>query len=101
MAGEQPLDGQNHSRRTEAALQAVAVFERRLHWMQRAVLRESFNGGDFRALGLYREDVAGFDRAAVQVDRAGAALSRVAADVRACQAELVAQILDKQGAGVD
>ena len=44
---------------------------------------------------------AGLDRRAVDVDDAGAALRRVAADVRAGQAEVVAQELDEQRAALD
>jgi hypothetical protein len=77
------------------------VFEGGLHWMQRAVFGEAFNGGDLRAVRLGREDIAGFDCAAVEVDGACAALGRIAADVRAGEPELIAKELHKQGAGLD
>jgi hypothetical protein len=69
--------------------------------MQRAVFGETFDGGDARAVGLCREDVAGFDRATVEVDGACAALGRIAADVRAGESKLIAKELNKQGAGLD
>jgi hypothetical protein len=62
--------------------------------MQRAVFGESFDGGDLCAFGLHCEDVAGFDRASVQMDSACAALGRIAADVRAGEPELIAKELD-------
>ena len=53
------------------------------------------------AVGLHREDRAGLRAAAVDEDGAGAALAGVAADVRAGQAQLLAQEVDEQHAGLD
>ena len=54
-----------------------------------------------RAVGLDREDRAGLRAAAVDEDGAGAALARVAADVRAGEAQVLAQEVDEQQARVD
>jgi hypothetical protein len=89
----------HHAGRAEAALQAVAFAEGFLHRVQRAGSGEALNGGHGGAVGLDREDIARLDRPAIQVDRAGAALRGVAADVGAGQAQLFAQELDQEGVG--
>ncbi len=48
-----------------------------------------------------REHGAGLDRAAIDVDHAGAALAGVAADMGAGEAEMLAQELDQQRARLD
>ena len=95
------VDGaHHHARGAEAALQAVALLEGRLHRMQRAVgLRDALDGGDLGAGHLGHQHVAGLDRAAVDVDRAGAALRGVAAHVRARQLEVLADRLHEEGVG--
>ena len=91
----------DHARRAEAALQAVIVLERLLHRMQLAALGEPFDRRDVRASQRGREHGAGLDRASVDMDDAGAALRGVAADMRAGQAEILAQELHQQRARVD
>ena len=56
---------------------------------------------DLGAIGLDREHRARLDGVAVEVDGAGAAVRRVAADVGAGQPEVVAQSVDEQQAGLD
>jgi hypothetical protein len=58
------------------------------HRVQFAVFRQPFDRGDVLAFGLHGKHVAGFDRAAVQMNRARAALRGIAADVRSCQPQL-------------
>ena len=53
------------------------------------------------AVRLHGEDVAGLDRAAVEMDGARAALRGVAADVRAGEPQLIAEKLDEQDVGFD
>ena len=53
------------------------------------------------SVGLHREHQAGAHRLAVEEDRAGAADAVLAADVRAGQAELVAQEVAQQQARLD
>src|SRR5918996_3555417 len=91
----------DHAGRAEAALQPVMLAERRLHRVQLAVLRQALDGGDLRALGLYREHGAALHRFAIDVDHAGAALAGVAADVGAGQIELLAYKLDQEGTRLD
>ena len=92
----------HHARRAEAALQAVMVAKSLLHRMQAAVGGgNAFDGDDARALRLHREHVAALHRLAVHVDGAGAALGGVAADVRAGQAQMVADEVDEQRARLD
>src|SRR5262249_52833054 len=47
--------------------------------MEPAILRQAFDGGDLAALGAERRHQAGVERLAVDVDRTGAAVARVAA----------------------
>ena len=69
--------------------------------MQLAVRREPLDGRDLGAVGLDREDRAGLRAAAVDEDGAGAALTGVAADVRAGQTQVFAEEVDQEHAGVD
>src|SRR2546426_11150070 len=88
----------HHARRAEAALQPVAVVEGHLHRVQLAVLRrQALDGGDLGAMHLCGQHVAGLHRLAIDVHGAGTALRRVAADVRAGEAQVLAQELDEQG----
>src|SRR5437667_10314620 len=48
--------GEHHARRAEAALQAVAFLECRLHRMHLAVACEAFDGRPFGPLGLTGEN---------------------------------------------
>src|SRR5262249_14059423 len=89
VAGEEIRRRQDHPRRAEAALEPVVLDERALDRVQFAVAPEAFDGGDLTSLGLPGENRAALRRPAVDEDRAGPALARVAADVRACQAEPV------------
>ena len=57
---------------------------------------KAFDRHDRRALRLHGEDVARLHRAAVEVDRARAALRGVAADVRPGESEVHAQEIDEQ-----
>ena len=73
-----------------------------LQGVQRAVgVRHSFDGADVGAVRLDREHGAGFHRLAVEIDRAGAAMAGLAADMRAGDVLLIAQEVDKQGSRLD
>ncbi len=99
---QQPIGPRDHARRAEAALQAMHLAEALLQRMQRAVgSRDALDGEDLGALGLDREDGAGFDRLAVEIDGAGAAMAGVAADMRAGQVQLLAQEMDQKRARLD
>src|SRR6516225_9908769 len=62
-------------------------------------VQRSVDGG--HAFDLHGEHSAGFNRPAVDVDRAGPAMRGVAADVRAGQVQMLAQIVDEQRARLD
>src|SRR5262249_9819071 len=93
--------GHDHARGAEAALEAVVFAESLLHRMKLPVGREALDGQDVGALGLQRKYGAGLYRLAVDVNDAGAALGGVATDVRAGEAEVLAQVLYQQRAGID
>ena len=98
---EQPGRLHDHARRAEAALEAVLVPEGLLEWMEVRAPRHPLDGLDAAPVGLDREHRARLGALAVDVDRAGAAVARVAADVRAGQPEVVAQQVDEQEARLD
>src|SRR5437763_7453103 len=92
----------HHAGRAEATLEAVAFLERVLHRMHRSIgRRDALDRHDVRALHLPCENVARLDRAAVDVDRACAALRGIAADVRARQGQRSAQKIGEQHARIN
>ena len=91
----------DHARRAVAALQPVVLPERLLERMQRALLAHSLDRLDLGAVRLDGEQRARLDRLTVEVDRARAAVGRVAADVRAGEAERFTQEVDQEQAGFD
>ena len=79
---QQAICARDHTRRAEAALQSVHFAESLLQHVQRAVGRgHALDGADIGAVRLHREHGAGFHRLAVEIDRAGAAMTRIAADM--------------------
>ena len=102
LAMDQVDRGHDHAGRAEAALQAVMLAKRLLHRMQRrAVGGKALDGPDLVPVGHHRERGAGFDRLAVEMHDAGAALRGVAADMGTGQPQIFAQKLHQQGAGID
>ena len=95
---EQIDGGRVHARRAVAALQSVLLPEAFLQWVQLIALGQAFDRHDFGAVRLDREDRAGFGASAVDEHRAGAALTRIAADVRAGEVEVFAQEVDEEHA---
>src|SRR5438552_12852930 len=81
VALEHLVDGHDHARRAETALEPVLLPEPLLDRVQLAVLRETLDGQDGRTVGLDREHRARLHRLAAEEDRARAALARVATDV--------------------
>src|SRR5947208_15464840 len=69
--------------------------------MQCAVAGESIDRDDRAVVGLHREHGARLHGGPVEVDRARAALRRVAADLRPGQAEPLAQEVDEERARLD
>jgi hypothetical protein len=72
-----------------------------LHWVQLALSSDTFDGGHVRAFAGHRESCARLDGPAVHMNKAGAALARVATDMRARQAKVFAQEIDEQEARLD
>jgi hypothetical protein len=72
-----------------------------LHRMQLAVLRETLDRSDMRALARRRKRRAGLDSPSIHMNDAGSALRSVATDVRARQAQLLTYELNQQGARID
>ena len=77
------------------------LFEGCLHRMEFVVCRQAFDGHDGGAVGLQGQHGAGFDRFAVDVNNAGSALARVAADMGSGEAQLLSQEVHQKGAGFD
>src|SRR5947207_6167253 len=88
---QQPGGLHDHPGRAEAALQAVLIPERLLEGMERGAIRHAFDRRDLRAVRLQGEHRARLGALPVDVNCAGTAVARVAADVRAGQAEDVTQ----------
>src|ERR671930_2438621 len=98
----QELDaGHDHPRRAEAALEGVALPERLLERMQLAALRQALDRRDLAAVRLDGQHGAGLHGVPVEVDRAGSAHRRVAADLRAGQPDVVAEEIDEQRPRLD
>jgi len=72
-----------------------------LQRMQLAVLNYAFNGHDIAAIGLHRKKSAGFDRLAIEQDRASPAIRSVAPDVSAGEAKHVAEKMYQQKPRLD
>src|SRR5437879_8637128 len=72
-----------------------------LQRMDLASFGQTLDGVDLRAVGLHGGDGARFRAAAVDHDGTGAALAGIASDMRACQAQLVAQEVHEQHTRVD
>src|SRR5690606_31863783 len=99
---EQRRRAHHHPRRAVAALEAVMILERLLDHAERSVgIGHSLDRAHLRPFAVEREDRAGLHRLAIEMHRAGAALRRVAADMRAGKAEPVAQELDQERAPLD
>lgn len=81
--GFQEMDcGHDDARRAIAALQTMFLAKSFLHWMKAIAVCQSFDGLDVGAIGLNRENSAGFHGSPVEMNGTSAALARVAADMR-------------------
>ena len=68
----------------------MVLLKCQLQGMERFVRADTFDGGDFAAVGLRGKEQTGAHRTAVEHDRASAAHAMLAADVSSDQAEIVA-----------
>ena len=82
--------GHNLARGTIAALKAIMFDECSLHGVKISRLTDAFDGGDFIAFVHGGKAETGIHAAAVDVDSASAALSVVAAFLRAGEIEIFA-----------
>jgi hypothetical protein len=91
---------QDHLWRALAALEAVLLPKPFLERMQLAVRGESLDCGDLGPTGLHRKYGAGLGAAAVDEDRAGAALAGVAAHVRTREQQFFAEEVHQEQTGL-
>ncbi len=91
----------HHARGAVAALQRMAVHEGLLHGVQFLAVGETLDGGDALPVGLDGEHGAGLDGLAVQVERAGTAGRRIAADVRTSEPDGIPDVVHEQSARLD
>src|SRR4029077_20131066 len=82
--------------RAEAALECVLLVEGLLHRVERVPVGEALDRGHLVPVDLDGEQRARLDRLAVEQDGAGAAGRRVAPDVGAGQAKLLAEEVDEE-----
>src|ERR1700759_90220 len=101
VAVEQFLGRHHHARRAEPALEAVLLPEPLLEWVQLAGRRQALHGGDVTPVDLDGQHRAGLDGPAIDQHRAGPAVGRVAAAVRASQAGAAADQVGQQQPGLD
>src|SRR6266566_352474 len=88
--------GHDESGRAVTALQSVLVPESLLDRVELITLGHAFDGRKAAAVRLDGEHRAALDRLAVDVDRAGAALAGVAADVRSGQTHDIPEVVHEQ-----
>ena len=79
----------------------MALGEGPLERMELARAADTLDRRELAALQPDREQRAALERAPVDEDGTGAALARVAADLRAGESELVAECMRKQGARLE
>jgi len=91
----------DHAGSAVAALETVTFPKAFLDGMKFAVLSETFDGGDFQAVGLDGEHCARLYRLAVLQNGACAANTGFATDMRAGKFAMIAQIMDKERARLD
>src|SRR5262249_41767787 len=91
----------HHAGGAIAALQAVLLKETLLDGIELAFLLEAFDSCDVAAVCLNGEHRAGFDRHSVEEHGTGAAMRRVAADVRASEPQVLSQKVNEKQSRLD
>src|SRR5436305_11056646 len=81
--GKERDGGADLAGRAVPALESIMAYERGLHRVQNALFGQTLDGGDLVAIMHHRECQTAVDALSVDDDRAGAALSLVAALLRA------------------
>src|SRR5579863_4616139 len=87
--GEKRVRADQHTRRAEAALQRVARAERLLQIGNNPGIRDALDGFDLGTIALHGKDEATANQLPVDLDRAGAADTVLAADMAAGQSQIV------------
>ena len=98
---QQVLRGREHAGRAIAALQRVALLERRLQVGDFAGIRQALDGLDLGAVALHRQHQAAAHDLAVHPHGAGAADAVLAADMAAGERQILAQEIDQRLARLD
>src|SRR5437667_458224 len=102
VAGEEIGGSHDHPGGAEPALETVLLPEGLLERVQRTLRGlHPLDRGHGCAVGLDGQHRAALDRPAIEVDRAGSALARVAADVRAGQLQILTKELDEHSSWLD
>src|SRR5262249_13108071 len=83
--GKERDGGADLAGRAVPALEPIMAHERGLHRMESALFGQALDGGDLVAIMHYRERQTAIDALSIDDDRAGAALSLVAALLRSGQ----------------
>src|SRR3984957_17737944 len=94
--------GHDHAGGAETAFQSGILAEGFLHRIQGpAIDRQPFDRTDLVPVRHHRQRGAGFDRSAVEMHDAGAALRGIAADMGTGEPQIFAQELHQKRAGID
>jgi hypothetical protein len=93
--------GDQHAGRAIATLQSVMGRERLAQFRHQRIVVEALDGADVAAVAIHRKCDAGALRDAVDVDRARAADTLLAAEMRPRQIKLLAQEIGQMGARLD
>ena len=91
----------HHARCAVTALKRVIFYEGFLHRIELAVFSQSFDGRHCAAVRLHGKVETGFHHFAVEQHGARAALADHAADVRAGEADILAQKMREQNTRLD
>jgi len=97
---EQGGGGHDHSGDAVAALICSFIHERLLEGVEPAVGSKAFDGGDGFAVGIGGDGLAGESAFAVDVDGAGAAIARPAAEARAEKMQVFAEDIEERALGI-
>jgi hypothetical protein len=96
IAGQKLMRAHDHSRRAVSALQSVLFPEALLQWMEFAVFGHALDSHEVRTVGLNRKHRARLYSQTIRKDRAGAADTRLAADVRSRESRDIADKMREQ-----
>ena len=99
--GKKVHRGQDHSRRADSALRAVAIQKRFLQGMESVVVRQALDGDDGCVVGLSDRNETAVHQFAVHQHGAGAAFAFAATLFCTCQAQLRSKYVQQALYGMD